>query len=80
MVLTSKPVVFQCGSLLHAQLEIWKVACVQGAAIDLGSLETSTQSSSSCGDASEGTVLFTHYITLPAYFVFPANYCVIKNN
>lgn len=57
MVLTSKPVVFQCGSLLHAQLEIWKVACVQGAAVDLGSLETSTQSSSSCGDASEGTVL-----------------------
>ncbi|XP_046673369.1 DNA-binding protein D-ETS-4-like isoform X2 [Homalodisca vitripennis] len=44
----------QCGSLLHAQLEIWKAACVQGPSVDVsGLLETSTQSSSSCGDASE---------------------------
>ncbi|XP_054269418.1 SAM pointed domain-containing Ets transcription factor-like isoform X1 [Macrosteles quadrilineatus] len=44
----------QGGSLLHAQLEIWKAACIQGPSVDVqGLLETSTQSSSSCGDASE---------------------------
>lgn len=45
----------QYGSLLYAQLEIWKAACVvpQPPTGDTALLETATQSSSSCGDASE---------------------------
>uniref|UniRef100_A0A1B6E6Z2 ETS domain-containing protein n=1 Tax=Clastoptera arizonana TaxID=38151 RepID=A0A1B6E6Z2_9HEMI len=45
----------QCGSLLHAQLEIWKAACLQGTNVDVSGLllDSTTQSSSSCGDASD---------------------------
>ncbi|XP_075211508.1 DNA-binding protein Ets98B isoform X2 [Lycorma delicatula] len=45
----------QCGSLLHAQLEIWKAACLEETNVDVSALlqDTTTQSSSSCGDASD---------------------------
>lgn len=45
----------QCGSLLYAQLEIWKAACIEETNVDVSALlqDTSTQSSSSCGDASD---------------------------
>ncbi|XP_039279019.1 DNA-binding protein D-ETS-4 isoform X2 [Nilaparvata lugens] len=45
----------QCGSLLYAQLEIWKAACLEETNVDVSALlqDTSTQSSSSCGDASD---------------------------